>query len=78
MPASAQTLTINGSNFKSGASVTYDDPQSNTCPGHLTNFVSSSQLTDPVFNNANDGANWTVTVLNPGSVSCNTFTFSVN
>jgi hypothetical protein len=76
--ASAQTLTINGSNFQSGATVTYHDPQGVSYPSHATSFVSSSQIKDTAFNNANDGGNWTVTVVNPGNVSSNTYTFTVN
>jgi len=58
--------------------VTYHDPQGNVYAGHATNFVSSTQIVDPAFDNANDGGNWTVTVYNPGSVSSNTYTFTVN
>jgi hypothetical protein len=72
-----QTLTINGSNFVSGATVTYHDPYGNSYPGHATTFVSSSQLTDPSFNNANDGGTWTVTVVNPSSSSSTAFNFTV-
>jgi hypothetical protein len=75
---SAQTLTINGSNFVSGATVTYHDPQGNSYPGHTTTFVSSGQLKDTAFNNANDGGTWTVTVVNPGSSSSAAFNFTVN
>ena len=57
------------SNFVSGATVTYHDPQGNSYPGHATTFVSSAQLTDAAFNNANDGGSWTVTVVNPGGSS---------
>jgi hypothetical protein len=74
---SAQTLTINGSNFVTGATVTYHDPQGNTYANHATAFVSTSQLQDNAFNNANDAGNWTVTVINPGSISSNTYTFTV-
>jgi hypothetical protein len=75
---SAQTLTINGSNFVTGATVTYHDPQGNSYPGHATTFVSASQLTDAAFNDANDGGTWTVTVVNPGSVSSAAFNFTVS
>jgi hypothetical protein len=76
----AQQLTINGSNFVSGAVLAYHDPQGNIYTGHQSTFVSSSQIIDPSFNNANDGGNWTVTVINPGTgnVSSAPFTFSVN
>ena len=49
---SAQQLTIIGSNFVSGATVTYHDPQGNSYPGHSTTFVNSGQLTDAQFNDA--------------------------
>ena len=74
---SAQTLTINGSNFVSGATVTYHDPQGDTYAGHNTSLVSSSQLTDPAFNDASDGGTWTVTVVNPGGSSSSAFNFTV-
>jgi uncharacterized protein YxjI len=73
-----QTLSINGSNFVSGATLTYHDPQGNSYPGHATTFVSSSQLIDPAFNNTNDGGTWTVTVVNPGSSSSTAFSFTVS
>ena len=76
--ASAQTLTINGTNFVTGATVTYHDPQGNSYPGHATTFISASQLTDPAFNDANDGGTWTVTVVNPGSISSAAFSFTVS
>jgi hypothetical protein len=74
----AQTLTINGANFVSGATVTYHDPQGNAYTGHATTFVSAAQLTDAAFNNANDGGSWTVTVVNPGGASSTAFTFTVS
>jgi hypothetical protein len=75
--SSAQSLTINGSNFQSGATLTYHDPQGNSYPGHSATFVSSSQLKDPAFNNASDTGTWTVTVINPGSSSSTAFSFIV-
>jgi hypothetical protein len=74
---SAQTLTINGTNFVSGATVTYHDPQGNSYPGKSTTFVSSSQIKDPAFNDANDGGTWTVTVVNPSGSSSTAFNFTV-
>ena len=38
---SAQKITINGSNFVSGATLTYHDPQGNSYPGHSSTFVNS-------------------------------------
>ena len=66
---SAQRLTINGTSFVSGATVTYHDPQGNSYPGHTTTFNSSSQLVDTAFDDANDGGTWTVTVVNPSGSS---------
>jgi hypothetical protein len=76
--SSVQKLTINGSNFASGATLTYHDPLGNFYPGHSSMFVSSGQLTDTAFNNANAAGTWTVTVINPGAVSSNTFSFTVS
>jgi len=75
---SAQTLTINGSNFVTGATVTYHDPQGNSYPGHATTFVNSGQLKDSSFNDANDGGTWMVTIVNPSGSSSTAFSFSVN
>jgi hypothetical protein len=75
---SAQTLTINGSNFQNGATLTYVDTNGKSYPGRGTNFVNSGQLVDPAFNDASDAGNWTVTVVNPGGQSSNTFTFTVS
>ncbi len=74
---SGQQLTINGSNFVSGATVTYHDPQGNSYPGHSTTFVNSSQIVDPAFNDASDAGTWTVTVVNPGGQSSSPFSFTV-
>src|SRR5208283_2881675 len=76
--SSAQQLTINGSNFVSGATLTYHDPQGNSYPGHSTTFVNSGQLIDPAFNDANDGGTWTVMVVNPGGLSSAAYSFSVS
>ncbi|HUB29460.1 MAG TPA: hypothetical protein VL967_07175 [Terracidiphilus sp.] len=73
----AQTLTINGSNFQSGATTTYTDPSGATHAGDATTFVSASQITNPSFNDLNLAGKWTVTVINPGSVNSNTFSFTV-
>jgi hypothetical protein len=74
----AQQLTINGSNFASGATATYHDPQGNSYPGHSTTFVNSGQLTDPQFNDNNDAGTWTVTIVNPGGQSSSAFNFTVS
>ena len=77
-PASgnSQTLTVNGSSFLSGATLTFHDPQGNAYPGRATTFISSSQLSHP-FNNGNDPGTWTVFVVNPNGQTSNTWSFSV-
>ena len=75
---SAQQITINGSNFQSGATLTYHDPQGNSYPGHSSTFVNSGQLLDPAFNDASDAGTWTVTVVNPGGQSSTAFNFTVS
>jgi hypothetical protein len=74
---SAQTLQIYGSNFLSGATLAYHDPQGNAYTGRSATFVNSGQLTDSAFNNANDGGTWTVAVVNPGGQSSSAFSFTV-
>ena len=76
---STQTLTINGSNFVSGATANYYDPVNGTSYNNRPlNFVSSNQLTDSAFNDGGDAsASWTVTVVNPGSVNSTPYTFTV-
>src|SRR5215210_5840598 len=79
-PASSsnQTMTIYGSNFQSGASLTFDPPTGSnigSTASKLT-FVSSSQLTY-LFNNGNDVGVWTVKVNNPDGQSSSTFSFTV-
>ncbi|HKH47463.1 MAG TPA: IPT/TIG domain-containing protein [Thermoanaerobaculia bacterium] len=79
-PASSsnQTMTINGSNFQNGATLTFDPPTGsnlNSNSAKLT-FVSSSKLTY-LFNNGNDVGVWTVKVNNPDGQSSSTFSFTV-
>jgi hypothetical protein len=74
---SPQSLTIYGTGFESGATVTYEDPQGNTSAGHATTFVGASQIVDDAFNNNNASGNWTVTVVDPNNVSSNTYVFAV-
>jgi hypothetical protein len=74
---SAQQITINGSNFQSGATLTYHDPQGKSYPGHSSTFVNSGQLLDPAFNDTSDAGTWTVTVVNPGGQSSTVFSFTV-
>jgi hypothetical protein len=61
----------------SGITVTYHDPHGNTYAGHSTTFVSASQIKDSAFKDASDPGTWTVTVVNPGSVSSTAFNFTV-
>ena len=76
---SAQTLTINGANFVSGATLTYYDPvNGKTYSNRPTNFINAGQLTDTAFINGGDAGSWTVTVVNPGGGSSAPFTFTVS
>jgi hypothetical protein len=72
----AQTLTINGTNFVSGAALTFHDPQ-NTEYLRSATFVSSNQLTHQ-FNDANEGGDWTVQVTNPDGQISKSFGFTVS
>ena len=65
-----QPMTITGSNFQNGATLTFDPPTGsniNSTASKLT-FVSSSQLTY-LFTPANDAGTWTVRVNNPDGQS---------
>ncbi|MDG7000736.1 MAG: Ig-like domain-containing protein, partial [Nitrososphaerota archaeon] len=74
---SAQKLTINGSNFQNGATLTYYDTSNKSYSGITTTFVSSGQLVDPAFNNASDIGSWKVVVVNPDGTTSPAYTFSV-
>ena len=69
-------MLINGSNFQSGATLTFHDPQGNAYAGRATTFNSSGQLSHP-FNNGNDPGTWTVFVVNLDGQSSNTVNFTV-
>jgi hypothetical protein len=71
----SQSMTINGSNFQNGASVTFYDPQGNPYV-RTPAFISSSQLSYQ-FNDGSDAGTWTVFVTNPGGVTSNTVSFTV-
>ena len=73
---SNQTLLINGSNFVSGATVTFYDPQGNAYPRSAT-FVSASQLSNQ-FDDANDAGTWKVYVSNPNGQTSTAFNFIVS
>jgi hypothetical protein len=68
---------FNGTNFLSVATLTSQDPQRSSYPGHGTTFVNSRQFLDPAFNDADDAGNWTVTVVNPGGQTSAAFSFTV-
>ena len=72
---SNQTLLINGSNFQSGATVTFHDPQG-TPYARTPTSVSSSQLSNQ-FDDNSDVGTWTVFVTNPDTQTSNTCSFSV-
>jgi hypothetical protein len=72
-----QQLTINGTNFQSGAMLTYYDTSNTAYPGHSTTFVGTGQLIDPAFNNKNDAGTWKVAVVNPGAQPSNNYSFPV-
>jgi hypothetical protein len=81
MPADStinQTLTINGNNFQSGATLTFDPPTGpniNSNPTKLT-FVSSNRLSYE-FNNGGFAGTWTVRVNNPDGQISNAVSFLV-
>jgi len=76
---SNQTMLINGTNYVSGDTLTFTDPQGDviqSTPSKLT-FVSSTQLSYQ-FNDGSDPGNWTVTVNSAdGTQHSNVWTFSV-
>ncbi len=79
-PASGtnQTMTINGANFQSGATLTFVPPEGGTIASTASKltFVSSSQLSYQ-FNDGSDVGTWSVKVNNPGGQSTGTVSFSV-
>jgi hypothetical protein len=73
-----QTITINGSAFVSGATVTLTSlGVSYPIPASRTTFVSSSQLKISA-NVTTTAASWTAQVENPGGKLSNVYTFTVN
>ena len=73
-----QTMTINGSNFQSGATLTFVPPEGGTIASTASKltFVSSSQLSYQ-FNDGSDAGTWSVTVDNPGGQVSNSVSFTV-
>src|SRR6266566_3477808 len=77
---SAQTLTVYGSGFVSGAQVKLSYPAVGVVSAGSTtfsaSFISSSQLQiSPTY--ANDPGTWTAQVINPGSITSSTYNFAV-
>jgi autotransporter-associated beta strand protein len=76
---SAQTFTINGSNFQSGCSVTLVDIGTSPATSYPNMTISSQSSTQivitPNFGTAHHA--WNVQVINPGSVSSNQYYFAV-
>ena len=73
-----QTITISGSAFISGASVTLTSlGQSFPIPASRTTFVNTGDIQISV-NVTTTVASWTAQVTNPGGLSSNVFTFPVN
>jgi hypothetical protein len=74
---SAQTVTINGTNFvnKPTVFVTWSGGSSTLSSGQVT-FLSSTQLQMSI-NVQNDPDTWTVRVTNPNGQASNTFGFTV-
>gem|GEM_PF-3222923 len=73
-----KTMTINGSNFQSGCTLTFFPPEGGTIPSNSNKltFNSSTQLSYQ-FNNGNDVGTWSVRVNNPDEKSSNTVNFTV-
>jgi hypothetical protein len=76
---SNQAMSINGSNFVSGAALTFHDPQGNLYYGNPTKltFVSSSQIVYQ-FNDGSDAGTWAVFVTNPDGKTSNVWSFGVH
>jgi pimeloyl-ACP methyl ester carboxylesterase len=76
---SNQGMTISGSNFVNGATLTFDPPTGsnlNSNPSKLS-FVSSNRI-DYQFNNASDVGTWRVRVNNPDGQQSGWTSFAVN
>jgi len=73
-----QTLTLTGSNFVSGATLSFVTPGGLTIANTASKlaFVSATQLTYQ-FNNGSDAGIWTVKVINPGAQASGTASFTV-
>jgi hypothetical protein len=71
-------MTINGSNFQSGATLTFVPPEGGTIASTASKltFVSSNQLSY-LFNDGSDVGTWKVTVNNPNGQHSNAWSFTV-
>jgi hypothetical protein len=70
-----QTMEVLGSNFVSGDTLTYVDPQGQVYANETAAYVSSTEL-ESSFNNGDDPGTWTVKV-NSASSSSSTVSFTV-
>src|SRR5207248_978040 len=75
---SNQTMTINGSNFVSGATLTFMPAHGSAIASTASKltFISSNQISYQ-FNNQSDIGTWSVTVNNPDGKQSNAWSFTV-
>ena len=75
---SNQTMTISGSNFQNGATLTFDPPSGANIPSTASKltFGSSSQISYQ-FNNGSDVGTWMLRVNNPNGQSSSWASFNV-
>ncbi len=72
-----QTMTISGTGFQSGASVTlFTKGQTFPIPSNRTTFINANQI-QILASVSTQAANWTAQVTNPDGQSSNTWTFQV-
>src|SRR3984957_18496404 len=69
---SGQTMELFGSNFVSGDTLTFVDPQNDVYPNEVTTYVSSGEL-EATFNNGDDPGTWKVEVNSSGGSSSYVF-----
>jgi UDP-N-acetylmuramoylalanine-D-glutamate ligase len=72
-----QQITISGSSFAAGATVTYYDPSNAAYPAKAATVSSSTQIVDTQFNDTADPGTWHVVVTNPGASASNSYPFTV-
>jgi len=75
---SDQPMLINGSNFESGCTLTFVDPEGTPIGGNSAKltFISDGQLSY-LFNDAGDVGLWTVSAANPTGQTSGAFSFMV-